>query len=78
MQNKESTPTATPAEDVMIGAAPIARFLGVPPRQVYYLAAQKRLPVGHLGNLLIASRRRLARHMDRIAAGEPRGKESRT
>ncbi len=76
MGEKESVTPETPAEDLMIGAAPIARFLGVPPRQVYYLAAQKRLPVGHLGNLLIASKRRLAKHMDEITAGEPQGRGS--
>ena len=49
------------AEDLLIGAAAIAKELGVTPIKVYHLARLKRLPIGHIGKNLIASRRQLQR-----------------
>ena len=49
------------AEDLLIGADAIAEFLGVSRKSVYHLASRKRLPVGHLGKNLIASKTKLRR-----------------
>jgi hypothetical protein len=49
------------ADDLLNGAAEIAHFLGRSPREVYWLAKTKRLPIGRLGRKLIASRNALRR-----------------
>lgn len=57
------------ADDLLAGAAEIAEFLGTNAREVYHLAKTQRLPIGRLGRKLIASKRRLARHTNKIARG---------
>jgi hypothetical protein len=57
------------ADDLLDGGAEIAAFLGTNLREVYHLAKTQRLPIGRLGRKLIASKRRLARHADKIARG---------
>jgi hypothetical protein len=57
------------ADDLLAGGAEIAEFLGTNVREVYHLAKTQRLPIGRLGRKLIASRRALARHADKIARG---------
>ena len=58
-----------PADDVLIGAAAIAAFLGVEPKTVYYLRRSKKLPIGKLGGELIASRRKLERALAAVTSG---------
>jgi hypothetical protein len=48
-------------DDLLNGGPEIAEFLGMPLREVYHLAATKRLPIGRLGRKLIASRAGLRR-----------------
>jgi hypothetical protein len=47
--------------DLLIGASDIGRELGLSESAVYYLHRKKLLPIGKLGKLLIASRRKLRR-----------------
>jgi hypothetical protein len=67
-----------PADDVLLGAtriaAHLAELLGVPTTaaDVYYALRANKLPIGKYGALLIASKRRLARHADELARGRPR------
>jgi hypothetical protein len=49
------------ADDLLVGAAAIAKELGIPEHAVYYIHRKKRLPVGKLGKNLIASRAKLRR-----------------
>lgn len=58
----------TIAEDMLLGADEIARFLGVSTAQVYHYARLKRLPIGKFGGNLCASKRRLQREYDRLTA----------
>jgi hypothetical protein len=60
--------TNTLADDLLPGARKIADFLGVKPREVYYLAATGRLPIGRLGRKLIASRAQLRRAVKALTA----------
>jgi hypothetical protein len=69
------------AGDLMVGGDPILRFLidlGILPADasiddLYYLRRTRRWPIGKetsgKGGKLIASKRRLARHAQKIAAG---------
>jgi hypothetical protein len=57
------------ADDLLDGGAEIAAFLGCNTREVYHLHKTQRLPIGRLGRKLIASKRQLTRHTDRIARG---------
>lgn len=56
-------------DDLLSGANAIAEFLGTNAREVYLLAQTKRLPIGRLGRKLIASKRSLARHVEKITRG---------
>jgi hypothetical protein len=70
MENPEAAKQADRlADDLLNGAAEIAEFLGTNAREVYLLAQTKRLPIGRLGRKLIASKRNLARHVDKITRG---------
>ena len=63
------------ADDVLLGAKRIAEglteILGVPVNEtdVYYAHRMKKWPIGKYGALLIASRRRLLRHTDKLTRG---------
>jgi hypothetical protein len=57
------------ADDLLNGGPEIAAFLGCNTREVYHLHKTQRLPIGRLGRKLIASRRQLTRHTDKIARG---------
>jgi hypothetical protein len=48
-------------DDLLVGAAAIAKFLDRTEHAVYYIAAKKLLPIGRLGKNLIASKRTLRR-----------------
>jgi len=56
------------ADDLLNGAGEIAEFLGTNPREVYWLAKTKRLPIGRLGRKLIASRNQLRRAAKALTA----------
>jgi len=56
------------ADDILYGAAEIARFIGVSEMQVYHLARKKRIPVGKLGKTLVASRRALKRALTQLTS----------
>jgi hypothetical protein len=55
-------------DDLLSGGNEIAAFLGMPLREVYHLAATKRLPIGRLGRKLIASRSQLRRAAKALTA----------
>jgi hypothetical protein len=63
------------AGDLLVGAEAIAAYLvylGVPNPDVYYLKRANVWPIGNTAgdrSKLIASKRRLARHADKIARG---------
>jgi hypothetical protein len=71
----DDAPPERRAGDVMLGATAIAEhltaILGVPidEADVYYAHRMKKLPIGKYGALLIASKRRLARHADELSRG---------
>ena len=57
--------------DLLIGADPIEgylKILGVPNPDAYYLRRAGKWPIGKYGANLIASKRRLARHAEKITA----------
>jgi hypothetical protein len=57
------------AGDLLIGARPIEahlKQLGVPDPDAYYLRRAGKWPIGKYGANLIASKRRLARHAEKI------------
>jgi hypothetical protein len=56
--------------DLLDGAGPIARFLGVTQRRVYYLAANEMLPTFKLGEKIVARRSRLTAWMSEIESGK--------
>ena len=63
------------AGDVLLGAKRIAEhltsILGVPVNEtdVYYARRMQKLPIGKYGILLIASKRRLAKHVEKLTRG---------
>jgi hypothetical protein len=57
--------------DLLVGAGPIEahlKQLGVPNPDAYYLRRSGKMPIGKFGAHLIASRKRLARHAEKITA----------
>jgi hypothetical protein len=65
------TENDTHAGDPLIGAEPIEahlKALGVPNPDAYYLRRSKKWPIGKYGANLIASKKRLARHAEKITA----------
>ena len=61
-------------DDLLRGAQEIADFIGIPRPQVYRLIERRIIPAGHIGGnpkaVLLASKRRIAAALDKIAAGE--------
>jgi hypothetical protein len=61
------------ANDILVGAAAICgylRHLGMPVDEagIYYLRRSRRWPIGSDGGKLIASKRRLTRHAQKLTA----------
>jgi hypothetical protein len=59
------------AGDLLVGADPIEGYLktlGVPKPDAYYLRRSGKWPIGKYGANLIASKRRLARHAEKMTA----------
>ena len=69
MDKEAAKQSETLASDLLNGAAEIAQFLGTNAREVYHLAKTQRLLIGRLGRKLIASKRQLTRHTDKLARG---------
>jgi hypothetical protein len=60
------------AGDLLVGAGSIEahlKQLGVPDPDAYYLRRSGKMPIGKFGAHLIASKRRLARHAEKITRG---------
>jgi hypothetical protein len=57
-----------PSDDLLRGARAIGRFMGLDEDQVYYAARVGKLPIGKDGVQLIGSKKRLARHAQKITA----------
>ena len=57
------------ASDLLRGAPEISKFIDEPVPRVYYLAGKQILPIGRLGSVLIASKRRLREHYERLTQG---------
>ena len=51
------------ANDLLVGAKPIAAFLGVSPRKVYHWAARGHIPTFNIGPLIAARKSQLRRKM---------------
>jgi hypothetical protein len=56
------------AEDLMIGAKPIASFLGVPVRQVFYMAESGQLPMFKIGGKWAGRKSTITAHITRLEA----------
>ncbi|MCG5241354.1 hypothetical protein ACIU1J_27440 [Azospirillum doebereinerae] len=52
--NDDALPPDSLADDMLIGAAAIAAFTGLPARKVYHLAEQEAIPVFRMGATLCA------------------------
>jgi hypothetical protein len=68
---KEDEATERFAGDLLVGAAAINAYLahfGVPDPDAYYLRRAEKWPIGKNGAHLIASKRRLDRHAQKITA----------
>jgi hypothetical protein len=69
--NRGPSPDDDLVGDLLVGAGPIEahlKQLGVPNPDAYYLRRSGKLPIGKFGAHLIASRKRLARHAEKITA----------
>jgi hypothetical protein len=65
-----------PAGDLLLGAKQIAEYmtsLGIPTDEndVYYAHRAEKLPIGKYGAHLLASRRRLIRHVEKLTTPSP-------
>jgi hypothetical protein len=58
------------ADDLLEGVAAIARFTGLKPRRVFYLAENGMLPLFKIGNRWCGRRSTLIEHIARLEAGE--------
>ena len=69
-------PFADCADDLMLGAEPIASFVSdlvseeVSPKRIYQWVDRGLLPVGHFGGRLFGSKRTIAAHFAAIATGK--------
>jgi hypothetical protein len=58
------------ADDLMIGAKPIADWLGSTARQVFYWAETKQMPIFKIGNRLAARKSTLAQHVSKLESAK--------
>jgi hypothetical protein len=56
------------ADDLLNGAEAIGNFLGVPVHAVYHIHKKKRLPIGKLGKIYIASKTKLRRAVNALTS----------
>jgi hypothetical protein len=74
----EVVPSAPFADDFLRGVRLIAEFIDEPERRTYYLLESGYLPAGKLGNVWLASKRRLRAHYERLTQGaEPQAQPRR-
>ena len=72
MSNDLSNTTTSLGGDLLRGAKEIADYIGEPnPKKIYHYAAKHYLPIGRMGALLVASKKRLREHLDRLTADSP-------
>jgi hypothetical protein len=57
------------SDDLMVGAKPIAEWLGLPVRQVFYLAEMGRLPLFKMGKLWAGRKSTLKQHIETLERG---------
>ena len=60
----------TIADDRLVGAEAIAKFRGEPVRRTRYLIERGAIPYGREGNVIVASKRALRKHWERLTAGQ--------
>ena len=56
------------AEDLMIGAKPVATFLGLPVRQVFYMAEKGQLPLFKIGGKWAGRKSAITAHIAQLEA----------
>ena len=60
----DALPGASPlSEDLMIGAAALSAWLGVPERQVFYMNEKKLLPLFKIGGKLAGRKSTITEHI---------------
>jgi hypothetical protein len=57
-------------DDLIWGAEAIAAEINQKPRQIYYQVKNGLLPVGQVGDKLVASRKALKQHFEMIISGK--------
>lgn len=58
------------ADDLMVGAKPIAKFMGLTERQIFYMAEIRQLPIFKIGNKLAARKSKLRQHLTELESGQ--------
>jgi hypothetical protein len=66
----EVTGRATLADDLLEGVGRIAKFMGIKPRRVFYLAEAGRLPLFKMGNRWCGRKSTLIDHIAKLERGE--------
>jgi hypothetical protein len=69
MYDDTMTASISLGDDMLYGAAAIAKFLGIARRKAFYLLEQGRIPAGKLGREHVASRAALQAHFAKLACG---------
>src|SRR5205809_274312 len=54
------------ADDLMIGAKPIATFLGLPVRQIFYMAEKGQLPLFKVGGTVAGRKSTITAHFAKL------------
>jgi hypothetical protein len=70
MARPEITGRGALADDLLEGVGKIARFTGLKPRRVFYLAEGGRLPLFKIGNRWCARKSTLIEHIAKLERGE--------
>jgi hypothetical protein len=70
MTRPEATGRESLASDLLEGVQKIARYTGLKPRRVFYLAEGGRLPVFKIGNRWCARKSTLIEHIAKLERGE--------
>jgi hypothetical protein len=61
------------AYDRLVGAAAIAKFRGEPIRRTRYLVERGAIPYGREGNVIVASKRALREHWQKLTSSPQAG-----
>jgi hypothetical protein len=65
------------ADDLLLGARPIADWIGCSPRQVYYWARIKKFGLFHVGAAIAARKSRILKEVAQLEAAARRGRRQR-